>query len=102
MEYANSANSVKHESNPTTPVQQTSTAEVEVIIGSKYYVRLENHADSEEEIQYRIGEVLSNRINYEGNQEYYIHFVDFNKRLDEWVPEDRIDIKKDVIFERPK
>ncbi|PKK64424.1 hypothetical protein RhiirC2_103498 [Rhizophagus irregularis] len=100
----NSVISVEHESIPTTPVQ-TNAAEVtgdEIIIGYKYYVRLENYADSEDEIQYRIGEVLSNRVNYEGNREYYIHFIDFNKRLDEWVPEDRIDTNATVIIEKPK
>ncbi|RGB43355.1 acyl-CoA N-acyltransferase [Rhizophagus diaphanus] len=100
----NSVIFVEHESIPTTPVQ-TNAAEVtgdEIIIGYKYYVRLENYADSEDEIQYRIGEVLSNRVNYEGNREYYIHFIDFNKRLDEWVPEDRIDTNATVIIEKPK
>src|SRR6266540_1941660 len=98
--------SVCQESIPTTPIQQTNTKieviEHEIIIGKKYYVRLSNHMDSEEEIQYRIGEILANRTNNEGNQEYYIHFIDFNKRLDEWVSESRIDVKRDVIVEKPK
>src|ERR1043165_168736 len=98
--------SVGHESIPTTPIQQTNTktevVEHEIIIGNKYYVRLSNRTDSEEEIQYRIGEILANRTNNEGNQEYYIHFIDFNKRLDEWVSEDRVDVKRDVIIENPR
>ncbi|CAI2161557.1 2978_t:CDS:1 [Funneliformis geosporum] len=98
--------SVRHESIPTTPIKQTHTKtevyEREIIIGNKYYVRLSDHMDTKGEIKYRIGEILANRTNYDRNQEYYIHFLDFNKRLDEWVSEDRIDIKRDVIVERPK
>lgn len=25
---------------------------------------------------------------------YYVHYVDYNKRLDEWVTEDRLDTRK--------
>merc|ERR1719270_437330 len=25
---------------------------------------------------------------------YYVHYVDYNKRLDEWVSEDRLDTRK--------
>jgi histone acetyltransferase MYST1 len=28
-----------------------------------------------------------------GSSEYYVHYVDFNRRLDEWVSEDRIDFE---------
>ena len=26
--------------------------------------------------------------------QYYVHFVDYNKRLDEWVTEDRLDTRR--------
>merc|ERR1719445_2707188 len=26
--------------------------------------------------------------------QYYVHYVDYNKRLDEWVTEDRLDTRK--------
>lgn len=29
-----------------------------------------------------------------GKPLYYVHFDDFNKRLDEWVPEERMDLTK--------
>ena len=38
-------------------------------------------------------EVLSIR-NLDGINQYYVHFVDFNKRLDEWVTEDRLDTRR--------
>jgi len=34
-----------------------------------------------------------------GSKAYYVHFVDFNKRLDEWVTEERLDTRK-VQFPR--
>lgn len=33
---------------------------------------------------------------------FYVHYVDFNKRLDEWITADRINLERDVIFPRPK
>ncbi|VVD02870.1 unnamed protein product [Leptidea sinapis] len=34
-----------------------------------------------------------------GQREYYVHYVDYNKRLDEWVEESWLDTRK-VIFPR--
>ncbi|XP_071441083.1 histone acetyltransferase Tip60 isoform X1 [Hetaerina americana] len=34
-----------------------------------------------------------------GTKYYYVHYVDFNKRLDEWVTEERLDTRK-VLFPR--
>ena len=35
---------------------------------------------------------------------YYIHYLDFNKRLDEWVTIDRLDISQPskVVFPKPE
>lgn len=33
--------------------------------------------------------------------EYYVHYVEFNKRLDEWVPLSRLDFSKGVEFPKP-
>lgn len=41
-----------------------------------------------------VAEILSVRHMSNGQPLYYIHFIDFNKRLDEWVTEDRLDLKK--------
>lgn len=41
-----------------------------------------------------MAEILSVRHLSNGQTLYYIHFIDFNKRLDEWVTEDRLDLKK--------
>uniref|UniRef100_A0A6B2L5W3 histone acetyltransferase n=1 Tax=Arcella intermedia TaxID=1963864 RepID=A0A6B2L5W3_9EUKA len=40
---------------------------------------------------YHEAEIVEKRVNDEGNYEYYVHYLEFNKRLDEWVPEDRLD-----------
>lgn len=31
---------------------------------------------------------------HKGIMSYYVHYVDYNKRLDEWVAEDRLDTRK--------
>ena len=41
-----------------------------------------------------MAEILSVRHLPNGQSLYYIHFIDYNKRLDEWVTEDRLDLKK--------
>ncbi|KAI9342149.1 acyl-CoA N-acyltransferase [Pilaira anomala] len=33
--------------------------------------------------------------------EYYVHYVEFNKRLDEWVPFKRLDFNRGVEFPKP-
>ncbi|GMM58626.1 NuA4 histone acetyltransferase complex catalytic subunit [Maudiozyma humilis] len=33
---------------------------------------------------------------------FYVHYVNYNKRLDEWVTPDRINLDKDVLFPAPK
>jgi len=38
-------------------------------------------------------EVISIRQT-KGVLQYYVHYVDYNKRLDEWVPDDRLDTRK--------
>merc|ERR1719273_2119666 len=40
-----------------------------------------------------MAEILSIRT-IDGVNQYYVHFVDYNKRLDEWVNEDRLDTRK--------
>ena len=39
-------------------------------------------------------EILSIRKNSNGENQYYVHYVDFNKRLDEWVTQHRLDHRK--------
>ena len=43
--------------------------------------------------QWPMAEILSIRQT-NGSNQYYVHFVDYNKRLDEWVSEDRLDTRK--------
>ncbi|XP_023331728.1 histone acetyltransferase Tip60 isoform X2 [Eurytemora carolleeae] len=55
--------------------------------GCKLPVRMKN---SEE---WPKAEVISIR-QVKGVLQYYVHYVDYNKRLDEWVTEDRLDTRK--------
>ncbi|XP_049943881.1 histone acetyltransferase Tip60-like [Schistocerca serialis cubense] len=40
-----------------------------------------------------LAEIVSLR-EVNGSKSFYVHYVDFNKRLDEWVTEDRLDTRK--------
>ncbi|XP_032230595.1 histone acetyltransferase KAT5 [Nematostella vectensis] len=58
--------------------------ECDVKEGCRMPVRM-NNSD-----EWPLAEIISKRE--KGDEfEYYVHFIDFNKRLDEWVTEDRLD-----------
>lgn len=46
-------------------------------------------------------EVLSVRRQPDGIYEYYVHWLDFNRRLDQWVYVERLDLS-DVRYNEPK
>ena len=48
------------------------------------YVYQQNLADAE---------VISKRKGSDGRWSFYVHYLDCNRRLDEWVEEDRLDLK---------
>lgn len=65
----------------------------EVLIKSQCWVE----KDGEE----RLAEILS--INARVSPaKFYVHYVNFNKRLDEWILGDRINLEKEVLFPIPK
>uniref|UniRef100_A0A673L7D1 Histone acetyltransferase KAT5 n=1 Tax=Sinocyclocheilus rhinocerous TaxID=307959 RepID=A0A673L7D1_9TELE len=49
--------------------------------------------NQENEDEWPLAEILSVK-DIHGKKLYYVHYIDFNKRLDEWVTPDRLDIKK--------
>ena len=55
--------------------------------GCRLPVRMKNSED------WPKAEVICMRQN-KGSLMYYVHYVDYNKRLDEWVSEDRLDTRK--------
>ncbi|XP_061424695.1 histone acetyltransferase KAT5 isoform X3 [Petromyzon marinus] len=49
--------------------------------------------NQENEEEWPLAEVLGiKEVN--GRKQYYVHYVDFNKRLDEWVTYDRLDVRR--------
>ncbi|KAL1977410.1 hypothetical protein VTN31DRAFT_269 [Thermomyces dupontii] len=55
----------------------------------------------EKDGEYRKAELLSMRTR--GDVPYfYVHYVDFNKRLDEWIPASRIDLSQEVEWPAPE
>nr|XP_002131858.1 histone acetyltransferase KAT5 [Ciona intestinalis] len=63
--------------------------------------RLPVKRDLEGQYEWHLAEVLSTREN-NGNCMYYVHYVDFNKRLDEWVAKDRVDLSKIQLPKKEK
>ncbi|KAG7484768.1 hypothetical protein MATL_G00053460 [Megalops atlanticus] len=49
--------------------------------------------NQENEDEWPLAEILSVK-EITGKKLYYVHYIDFNKRLDEWVTPDRLDLKK--------
>ncbi|SCW03361.1 LAFE_0G08724g1_1 [Lachancea fermentati] len=65
----------------------------EIVIGCKCWV----HKDGKD----RLAEILS--INARKSPpKFYVHYDDFNKRLDEWILADRINLDEEVLFQKPK
>ncbi|XP_042566125.1 histone acetyltransferase KAT5-like [Clupea harengus] len=60
----------------------------DVIEGCRLPVLRKNQ---ENEDEWSLAEILSVKES-SGNKLYYVHYIDFNKRLDEWVPPDRLDM----------
>lgn len=63
--------------------------------GCRLPVRMRHQISSENDIteEWPMAEILSIR-NVDNVSQYYVHFIDYNKRLDEWVTEDRLDTRK--------
>lgn len=79
---------------PAETVGETRVATLaELVIGCKCWL--------EKDGEKRRGELLHLRTR-KGAQEYFVHYDDFNKRLDEWVPFVRIDLSKPVTFPKPE
>ena len=59
--------------------------------GCRLPVKMRNSAD-----EWPKAEVISIRSveGGSGQRQYYVHYVDYNKRLDEWVTEDRLDVRR--------
>lgn len=67
----------------------------EILIKCQCWIKMAN--DDEE----RLAEVLS--INTRRTPpRFYVHYINYNKRLDEWIITDRIDLDKEVLYPIPK
>ncbi|KAJ5068040.1 histone acetyltransferase [Anaeramoeba ignava] len=63
--------------------------EQSITVGSKVFCKFK-FTD-----EYRLCEILSERTSSKNSQkEYYVHYEDFNRRLDEWVTIDRVDLSR--------
>ncbi|CUM67176.1 uncharacterized protein PRCAT00004869001 [Priceomyces carsonii] len=51
--------------------------------------------------EYRLAEVLQEHVK-KGKKVYYVHYQDFNKRLDEWISADRIDYSRAMVLPEVK
>ncbi|XP_075957869.1 histone acetyltransferase KAT5-like isoform X2 [Anarhichas minor] len=67
-----------------------SASSVEIVEGCRLPVLRKNQ---EHEDEWPLAEILSVK-EVSSRKLYYVHYIDFNKRLDEWVTGDRLDMKK--------
>ncbi|CCM01138.1 uncharacterized protein FIBRA_03186 [Fibroporia radiculosa] len=101
---------------PITPGGTYSLQASTVSVGCKIYIRRQNPDGETEE---RLAEILSIRdkptnaygvrgVKQEDSHnpadrlEFFVHWDQFNKRLDEWVPGSRLIISRDLEWPRPK
>lgn len=65
----------------------------DILIGCKLYVIKDG--------SHRLAEVLQEHIK-KGKKVYYVHYQEFNKRLDEWISADKIDYTRAMILPEVK
>lgn len=64
----------------------------DLVLGCKCFV--------EKDGEHRLAELLSIHVK-KGRKVFYVHYDEFNKRLDEWIELDRIDFTRPVTFPKP-
>ncbi|RKP26149.1 acyl-CoA N-acyltransferase [Syncephalis pseudoplumigaleata] len=78
----------------------------DIVVGCKVFVRLTDEQRAAGEAVDRKAEILSIRPSMfrpgNGNFDYYVHYINFNKRLDQWIAHDRIDLAQRVEFPRSR
>ncbi|KAG0743187.1 hypothetical protein G6F57_010037 [Rhizopus arrhizus] len=67
-------------------------------VNCKLFVEKITIVNGKEDSEFRRAEVLSSRDIAGQGLEYYVHYVEFNKRLDEWVPIKRLDFSRPIEF----
>ncbi|KAI1938557.1 Histone acetyltransferase [Ophidiomyces ophidiicola] len=87
----------------TDPSQDASSTPdvVEKSLATLNTLRIGVKAFVEKDGGHRKAEILSMRQRKDGPS-FYVHYVDFNKRLDEWIPASRIDLSKEVEWPLPE
>lgn len=78
---------------PPPPADEPLFSSAEIVTMSKLYVKKDD--------QYRLVDILALQVR-RGKPTYYIHYVEFNKRLDEWIGEDVIDFHRPIFLPKPK
>ncbi|KAI4123527.1 MAG: hypothetical protein LQ338_005227 [Usnochroma carphineum] len=86
------ADSVDHSGTPE-PVEKGFATLNTLRIGVKAFV--------EKDGEKRKAEILSIQSR-KGQPSYYVHYEEFNKRLDEWIPASRLDLSQEVEWPQPE
>ena len=82
----------------TTPLTGVADDEVLALLTTGWKLPVQRRDETVEGEPYHLAEVISKRDAGDGKYEFYVHYVDYNKRLDEWVTQDRLELGK---AERP-
>ncbi|CAN3360434.1 histone acetyltransferase Esa1p [Diutina catenulata] len=73
--------------------QKGSFTEEEILIGCKVWALKDG--------EHRLAEILQEHVK-RGKKVYYVHYQEYNKRLDEWISADRIDMNRQLILPEVK
>lgn len=67
-------------------------------VNCKLFVEKITTSKGVEDSEFRCAEILSSRDTPAHGLEYYVHYTEFNKRLDEWVSIKRLDFTRPIEF----
>lgn len=77
------------EPDANTDIKQEKFTPKDILPGCKVHVSKDG--------EFRLAEILQEHIK-KGRKVFYVHYQDFNKRLDEWIELDRIDFTRSLIL----
>lgn len=86
------------------PSESEKNAQIQRFLAAPLHCKLYvEKISGNQESEYRKAEILLARQakGGEGGMEYYVHYLEFNKRLDEWVSQSRLDLSREIEFPKP-
>ena len=82
------------------PPQEITTVPKKIISADELIIKCQCWVTNKEDGE-RLAEILSINTRRDPPR-FYVHYINYNKRLDEWITSERINLEKEVLYPVPK